>query len=146
MSDGLDWMDQALGSGLPETVAALVPPPAPTIQQPAQQVEPGQPRQGEFIQSRRVVKPAPVEQQPQEIAVVYENTVSELSYHAHPDSYFPRVFTFVRSEALYYEQLKTGESICRKASPENRDFDFWITDTDYVANVGVYRTATGRRS
>lgn len=156
MSDGLDWMDQGLAS-LPAKLAALAPsenvvlglvePPAVTAPAPTQQVEPGQPRPGEFVQSRRVVKPAPPQaEQPTEIAVEVSTEIAEASYAVHPDAYFPRVITYVRNDETYYELLKTGQAIPRKASPENRGFDFWITDTDYVANVGVYRQATGRRS
>ena len=72
--------------------------------------------------------------------------VSESKFQPHPESYFPRVFVYVRENTTWYELLKTGIAIPWQESPEGHGFDFWICDCDYLSDFGMYRADRARRS
>jgi hypothetical protein len=72
--------------------------------------------------------------------------VAEAKFEIHPESYFPRVFVFVREEQVYYELLRTGMAVPWKETPAGRGFDFWIIDVDYTRDFGMYRSGKNRRS
>jgi hypothetical protein len=63
--------------------------------------------------------------------------VAENKFEEHPDSYFPRVFIYVREAVTWYEILKSGAAIPWTAKPEG--FPFWIIDTDRLSDLGVHR-------
>ncbi len=77
----------------------------------------------------------------QEIVVV-----SKAKFQPHPESYFPRVFVYVRENQTWYELLKTGSAIPWRETPEGREFDFWIVDVDYLSDFGMYRADRTKRS
>ena len=63
---------------------------------------------------------------------------SKGNYEPHPESYFPRIFVYVKNVDIYYELLRTGEAVSWvDRDPEG--FDFWIMDVDKLADVGVHR-------
>lgn len=73
-------------------------------------------------------------------------TVLEAKFQPHPESYFPRVFVYVRENQTWYELLKTGTAIPWKETPEGHGFDFWIVDVDYISDFGMYRDNKAKRS
>ncbi len=72
--------------------------------------------------------------------------VSETKFQPHPESYFPRVFVYVRENQTWYELLKTGTAIPWKETPAGHGFDFWIVDVDYLSDFGIYRDDKSKRS
>ena len=67
---------------------------------------------------------------------------SQGGYEAHPDSYSPRVFVYVKATDIHYELLRTGEAV---TWPKNNPtgFDFWIIDVNSSSDVGVHRAEPG---
>lgn len=80
------------------------------------------------------------------IEIEQEVVVSDAKFEAHPDSYFPRVFVYVRDNRTWFELLKTGQAIPWKETPEGRGFSFWIADVDYTHDFGMYRPESRKRS
>lgn len=71
--------------------------------------------------------------------------VAETKFQPHPESYFLRVFVYVRENETWYELLKTGQAVPWKETPEGRGFDLWIADVDYLSDFGVYRADQNKR-
>lgn len=66
--------------------------------------------------------------------------VSDGQWQQHPEAYFPRVVVYVREKKAYFELLKDGQAVGPWAtSPEGRGFEFWIIDTDRMADLGMSR-------
>lgn len=65
--------------------------------------------------------------------------VSEAKFQPHPESYFPRVFVYVRENETWYELLKTGSAVPWKETPAGKVKIFWIIDTDYLSDFGFHR-------
>lgn len=72
--------------------------------------------------------------------------VADNEFQAHPESYLPRVFVYVRAKTTWYELLKTGHAVPWTETPEGRGFSFWIADVDYMSDFGMYRSETAKRS
>ena len=79
------------------------------------------------------------------VATIVEKTTvvtTDGGYQAHPESYSPRVFVYVKATEIHYELLRTGEAVSWVTkSPEG--FDFWIMDVARLSDVGVYRANPG---
>jgi hypothetical protein len=67
---------------------------------------------------------------------------SKGGYEAHPESYSPRIFVYVKATDIHYELLRTGEAV-PWVSKNPEGFSFWIVDVERLADVGVHREAPG---
>jgi len=59
-------------------------------------------------------------------------------YEAHPDSYSPRVFVYVKTTDIHYEILRTGEAV-PWVTKKPEGFEFWIFDCQNLSDIGVHR-------
>ena len=75
-----------------------------------------------------------------------ETVITSLGgYPPHPESYSPRIITFVCNEGEFYEILRTGEAIpWGKEAPIGKlKSDFWIIDVSTIHSIGVHRANPG---